>query len=240
MHQLYAQSHGPELEAELMRRHEPLAVQLAKRFAGRGEATDDLCQVARHAMLRALRTYEPHRGTLFSTYAVPTILGALKRQFRDRGWLVRPPRPVQESYLAVCEAREALQARLGRFPTATEIAGHLGLAVEDVLESEKAGGGRRAVSLEGTTQPHDDGPVEAVTSDRGAQMMAAEHCSAVGEWVRALPEAERDVIVMSFFWDLSQGQVAALLGISQSTVSRVRRRALERLRRLHRQEVDAA
>jgi RNA polymerase sigma-B factor len=239
MHELYAQSHSPELEAELMRRHEPMAVQLAKRFARRGEATDDLCQVARQAMLRALRAYEPHRGALFSTYATPTIVGALKRHFRDRGWLVRPPRSVQESYLAVCGAREALQAKLGRFPTVPEIARHLGLAVDDVLESDKAGGWRYPVSLEGFTQPGDV-PIEALTSDTGAQMMAAEHGCAVVEWVEALPETERCVIVMSILWDLSQTQVAALLGTSQSTVSRVQRRALERLRRWHRLEMEAA
>ena len=101
VHQMYAESHDPGLEAELIRRHRPLAIDLSSRLSHRGEATDDLHQVATIALLRALRNFDPYRGARFATYAVPTILGPLKRHFRDQGWAVRPPRRVHDTYLVV-------------------------------------------------------------------------------------------------------------------------------------------
>jgi RNA polymerase sigma-B factor len=238
-HRLYAESHDPRLEAELVRHHEPLAAHLANRFAHRGEAVEDLRQVALVAILRALRSYDPGRGVRFSTYAVPTVLGALKRHFRDRAWLVRPPRRVQEVYLVVHEVAERLHEQLGRSPTVPEIADAAGLAPDEVIEGLEARGGRRAVPLEAPLR-HEQGPtVASAASDGGASEAGIHDRALVSELVRRLQGPEREVIMLSFLSELTQKQIAARLGTSQSTVSRVRRHALQRLRALH-DEVHAA
>ena len=229
----YAAGHSPALEAELLRRHNPLAEQLAGRFAHRGEPLEDLRQVARLALLGALRSYDPDRGTALSTYAVPTIVGALKRHFRDRGWLVRPPRRLQEAYLAVQGATSELEAGLGRPPTAAEVARHAGLPVADVTASLMAAGGRHAAWVDrGGIERRAGGPDEA-EGDEDAAMAGAEDACAVEALVRALPDVERRVVTLSFFHGLSQTQIASHMGTSQSTVCRLRQRALDRMRALY-------
>lgn len=239
-HRRYAESHGRELEAELLAHHRPLADHLAARFAHRGETPEDLRQVALMALLRALRSFDPGRGAQFSSYAVPCILGALKRHFRDRSWLVRPPRRVQERYLTVHQALEELQVALGRSPTVTEIADCVGIDADEVIESLEASGGRRAVPIDAAGGRDDPRSVHPELSDGGTQAMRAEDRALVSLLVQRLPANEREVIVLSFFSGLTQGQVAARLGTSQSTVSRTQRLALQRLRALSREEVDAA
>jgi RNA polymerase sigma-B factor len=239
-HRCYAESHDPGLEAALLQYHEPLAAHLAKRFSHRGEAPDDLRQVALMAMLRALRGYDPDRGAQFSTYAVPSILGALKRHFRDRAWLVRPPRRVQEAYLVVHEVAERLQEELGRSPTLHEIAVDAGLAVDEVIESLEASGGRRAVPLDAPLRHDDEATVASAASDGGAEAAGVDDRALVAQLVRRLPADQRQVILLSFFSQLTQKQIAARLGTSQSTVSRVRRLALARLRSLRASEAHAA
>jgi RNA polymerase sigma-B factor len=239
-HRRYVQSHDAELEAELLRYHEALAVRLATRFAHRGEAPEDLRQVALLAMLRALRSYDPERGAQFSTYAVPSILGALKRHFRDRAWLVRPPRRIQETYLLVHGLVERLHEELGRSPTVREIAQASGLNPDEVVESLEASGARRAVRLEGRVRPDDESTVASAVSDDRADVTAAEDRFVLAELLRRLPRQERDVIVLSFVSGLTQKEIAARLGISQSMVSRARRIALARLRAWHDDEENAA
>jgi RNA polymerase sigma-B factor len=239
VHERYWQSRDPELEAELMRRHEPLAIQLAKSFSHRGEPLDDLCQVARLALLRALRNYDPHRSSQFSTYAVPTIVGALKRHFRDRGWLVRPPRRVQEGYLTVSKAIEDLGSELGRHPTVAEIAHRTGLGRVDVVASLQAKGGRRAVSLDAPPTGQDAACADAL-SDQGAHVERTDDWLLMAELVRLLPKAEREVVNLWVFGGLTQSEIATVLGTSQSSVSRVRRRALDHLRALHGDGATAA
>ncbi len=192
------------------------------------------------ALLRALRSYDPERGAQFSSYAVPSIVGALKRHFRDRAWLVRPPRRVQETYLTVHQALEELHLGLGRSPTVREIADHVGLCADQVIESLEAGGGRRAAPFQLAPGTADEHGAETVVSDGGSQATRAEDGALLSQLVQRLPANERDVIVLSFFSGLTQGQVAARLGTSQSTVSRTRRIALQRLRALSHDEVDAA
>jgi RNA polymerase sigma-B factor len=229
---LYCESHDRELEDELLRQHEPLAVRLAMRFSHRGEALDDLSQVARVALLAALRGYDPSRGVRFSSYAVPTIAGALKRHFRDRGWLVRPPRRTQEAYLAVGKATEDLSAELGRWPTAGEVSERTGLALHEVIAGIEAGGLRRTLSLNRLEVAHDDIAPQALLHDDGRQIAVFEDHFAASELVCLLRDVEREVVVMSFFGELSQTQIAARLGVSQSTVCRLRRQALNRLKRV--------
>jgi RNA polymerase sigma-B factor len=229
---LYCEWHDRELEDELLRHHDPLAVQLATRFSHRGEALDDLSQVARLALLAALRRYDPRRGVKFSSYAVPTIVGALKRHFRDRGWVVRPPRHIQEAYLAVSKAIEDLSAELGRWPTAGDVSERTGLALDEVIAGLEAGGRRRMLSLDRVEVAHGESAPQANLHDDGRQIAVLEDRSEASELVGLLPDREREVVVMSFFDDLSQSQIAARLGVSQPTVSRLRRQALSRLRRM--------
>ena len=240
IHRRYWEARDPELEAELLRRHEPLALRLAAGFSHRGEPYEDLCQVARIALLRALRNYDPDRAAQFSTYAVPTIVGALKRHFRDRGWLVRPPRRLQEAYLAVSKASEDLGAELGRAPTVQEIVASTGLATRDVTASFQAMGGRRPVPLEVQARRGDGGVPAAVASDHGAQVARLDDELAVAQLLALLPEAERAVTNLWLFDGLTQGQIATRLGTSQSTVSRLRRQALDRLRALQDDDATAA
>jgi RNA polymerase sigma-B factor len=229
LHRLYAETHEQCHEAELLRRHERLALQLVRNFSHRGEESDDLCQVALLALVRALRKYDPDRGTKFSTYAVPSILGELKRHFRDRGWVVRPPRRIQEAYLIVSSAVEELGAEVGRAPTREEVAEHVGLAVSDVVEGLEASLVRRAVPLGALLERDDDRAVDEALSTDGGHSRAEEQLF-VSQLVELLPKAERDVVILSFCSDLTQSEIAGVLGVSQSTVSRLRREALDRLR----------
>jgi RNA polymerase sigma-B factor len=229
-HNRYAESRDPRLEAELLERHKPLAVQLANRFLHSGEATDDLLQVALLALLGALRRYDPERGANFSTYANPVVTGALKRHLRDQGWLMRPPRRVQEAYIVAQAAIDDLHARLKREPVVTEIADHVGLSLRDVINGIEAGGGRRASPLPGTWQGEDDHAGDVAARDAGSSIAGVEDRCFVSQLVQSLPKAEREVLVLSFFAGLTQSDIAVKLGVSATTVCRLRRRGLRHLR----------
>jgi RNA polymerase sigma-B factor len=201
------------------------------RFSHRGEALDDLCQVALLALLRALRNFDPNRGAQFSTYAIPTIVGALKRHLRDRGWLVRPPRRTQHAYLEVTAASEQLGAELHRTPTGAEIAEYMSVPVDHVKNALEARGGRYPVPFDVALDARGAHAGEALVSDKGAQVARAEDQLFMGQLVGRLPEGEREVLALTFC-GLTQGEIAARLGTSQSTVSRLRRRGIGRLRLL--------
>jgi RNA polymerase sigma-B factor len=239
-HARYAESHDARLEAELLHRHEALAVQLANRFVNRGEPAEDLRQVALLALLRAIRNYDPGRGARFSTYATPVILGALKRHLRDRGWLVRPPRRVQEVYLAANAAIEDLHKRLGREPIAVEIAEHTGLPLREVVRGLNASGARHATPLPMPglhgLEPTDD----LAERDLGSPVSRSDDRCFLDELLRTLSNGQRQVLALSFFADLTQSQIAARLGVSQSTVCRLRRQALRQLRMVCSQSTTAA
>jgi RNA polymerase sigma-B factor len=223
LHSRYADSPTPELETVLLQRYQGLAGQLASRFKQRGASADDLRQVALLALVRALRRFDPGRGAQFSTYAEPSILGELKRYFRDHGWLVRPPRTVQENYLAVFDAVGFLEGHLGRAPTVDEVADYAAVPETAVLESFRAAGGRRG-SL------HDDTTFEQGLGDDGMAMLAAENSVLVDQLIGRLSEDQRRVVLLSYFTDLPQREIAARLGLSELTVSRLRRRALDLMR----------
>jgi len=240
LHRCYATAHDPWLEQELLRYHEPLATCFSMRFTGRGEALEDLRQVALLALLQALRSYDPDRGAQFSSYAVPSIVGALKRHFRDRAWLVRPPRRVQETYLVVHAVAARLHEELGRPPSVPELADATGLAQHEVIMGLNARRGRCCVPLEMPLRYDDAEVIASAASDGGAGSAGAHDRALASELVRHLHGRERDVIVLSFFFELTQEQIATRLGTSQSTVSRTRRIALQRLRGFHDEAVDAA
>ena len=144
LHERYAADDDPEVEAELLRRHSGLAYAIVNRFAGRGEPIDDLEQIALVGLWLALRRFDPGRGLRFSTFATATVLGELKRHLRDKAWLVRPPRTVQEAYLATRWARDELEHELAREPTVAELASATNLSAAQVLDGLAAVGGRVA------------------------------------------------------------------------------------------------
>jgi RNA polymerase sigma-B factor len=217
---------------ELVLRFMPLARQLASRYRHAGEPQEDLVQVACVGLLKAVDRFEPERGNGFTKYAVPTILGELKRHFRDKGWAVHVPRATQELALKVSEALSTLPARIGRSPRPRDIAHEVGAPVEQVLEAMEAATAYEAASLDAPRPGGDDDDgwslADTVASEeRGYQLVE------IGEALRgsigALPERERLILKLRFEQDLTQSEIATQVGVSQMHVSRLLRRSLDRL-----------
>jgi len=217
---------------ELVKRFLPLARQLARRYQRGNEPLDDLVQVASIGLVKAVDRYDPERGTAFSSYAVPTILGELKRYFRDAGWAVHVPRGMQERVMNVNNSISKLSRELGRSPTAHEIASDINEDVELVLEAMEAAIAYDAVSLDTPrTSEEEDGDTYADTvGEVDERFELIEYTSAIGPTLRALPERDRLVLKLRFEDDLTQLEIAERIGVSQMHVSRLIRRALKRLR----------
>ena len=217
---------------ELVERFLPLARQLARRYQRGNEPLDDLVQVASIGLVKAVDRFDPSRGTAFSSYAVPTILGELKRYFRDSGWAVHVPRGMQERVMSVNQSMAKLAREYGRSPTAAEVASDLDLTPEAVLEAMEASVAYDAISLDTPrTSDEEDGDTYADTMgviDERFEMV--EYKSAIGPTMRALPERDRLVLKLRFEDDLTQLEIAERIGVSQMHVSRLIRRALKRLR----------
>jgi RNA polymerase sigma-B factor len=229
---LYHEEGEVSARDELVSRFLPLARQLARRYQRGNEPLDDLVQVASIGLVKAVDRFDPQRGTAFSSYAVPTILGELKRYFRDVGWAVHVPRGMQERVMTVNQAIGRLSRTLGRSPTAAEIANETGLQLELVLEALEAAIAYDAVSLDTPrTSEEEDGDTYADTvgaiDDR---FELIEYTSAIGPTMRALPPRDRLVLKLRFEQDLTQLEIAERIGVSQMHVSRLIRRALKRLR----------
>lgn len=229
----YAEDRSPAVREELVERLMPLARRLATRYAGGAEPFDDLVQVASEALVKAIDRFEPERGTAFSTFAVPTILGELKRHFRDRGWSVHVPRDVQERILKVEAALAELPARLGRGPTVDDLAERLGLGVEEVLEAMHASQGHRAVSLDAslpTGEGEEPVPLGERVGHEDLGYDTVEYGAAIGPTLAQISARDREILHMRFVEDLTQSEIAERVGISQMHVSRILRTTLERLR----------
>jgi RNA polymerase sigma-B factor len=222
--------HGDAAAREaLVERFLPLARQLARRYQRGGEPLDDLVQVASLGLLKAIDRFEPDRSTAFSSFAVPTILGELKRHFRDRGWSVRVPRDLQEMTVRVDRTAEELSGELGRAPTPAEIAEHIGITTEQVLEAREAAGAYRAVSLDRPREEDEDDASEWMgIEDPGFGV--AEDAATVERLMTVLSDREREVLRLRFGEDLTQSEIGARVGVSQMHVSRLIRQALARLR----------
>lgn len=219
------------LRDELVEEHVPLARFLARRFVDRGEALDDLLQVALLGLLKAVDRFDPGRGLRFSTFATPTIVGELKRHFRDRGWAVRVPRRVQELHVQLSRLVGTLSQELGRSPTPLEIAERAGASEEDVLEAMEAGGMYRLVSLDGTLSDDADAPelsFQLGELDRGFDRV--ERRAELEGLLEELPDRERRIVLLRYFDGLTQSEIATQVGISQMHVSRLLTRSLEALR----------
>ena len=219
---------GPDREA-LILAHLPLVRSLARRYANRGESLDDLVQVGTVGLIKAVDRYDPARGHALASFAAPTILGEIRRHFRDRAWSVRPPRSLQDAHAQVSEAVERLSGELGHTPSVAEIARDTGLEPDDVLDATLVGGAYRPLSLSRPPAGSDDeDPIELGTDDGGFE--AAEDRAALGGGLSRLPARERVILHLRFSEGLSQSQIAERVGISQMHVSRLIRRALETLR----------
>ncbi|HET8975790.1 MAG TPA: SigB/SigF/SigG family RNA polymerase sigma factor [Solirubrobacterales bacterium] len=235
----YARERSPQVREELVQRFMPLARRLAARYAGGAEPYDDLVQVASVGLVKAIDRFDPERGTAFSTFAVPTILGELKRHFRDRGWSVHVPRDVQERILKVERALAELPARLGRAPTISDIAERLQVTDEQVLEAMHASQGHHAVSLDASSS-HGDAEEPAPLGERiGAEDLGfdtVEYGAAIQPTLQSISERDRKVLHLRFVEDLTQSEIAEQVGVSQMHVSRILRSTLDKLREAVRED----
>ena len=228
----YHRESDPSAREALVERFLPLARQLARRYQRAGEPLDDLVQVASLGLLKAIERFDPARETAFSSFAVPTILGELKRHFRDKGWSVRVPRDLQELAVKVDRVGEDMGRELGRAPTPGEIAERVGATPEQVFEAREAAGAYRAVSLDrprGEDSEEGDPFAEAFgVEDPGFSQ--AEHAATVERLMGALSEREREVLRLRFEEDLTQSEIGRRVGVSQMHVSRLIRQSIARLR----------
>jgi RNA polymerase sigma-B factor len=225
----FASDRDPALRAELIEEHLYLVERLARRFESRGEPFDDLVQAGSIGLIKAVDRFDPDLGYEFVAYASTTILGELKRHFRDRGWSIRASRRVQELYLELGPAVETLTHRHGRSPTMPEVAAEIGATEDAVLEAMEAGFGYRAPSLDAP------GPEGGSLGDRVGEHdknfdLVDSRVTVMPE-LAALPERERNLITMRFVEELSQVEIAERLGISQMHVSRLLARSLATLQR---------
>ena len=216
---------------ELVERFLPLARDLALRYTYTDELFDDLLQVASLGLIKAIDRFEPGRGTKFTSYAAPTILGELKRHFRDKGWALHVPRDLQERTLAVTRETETLSKSLGRSPKVSEVANSLGCSVEAVLEAQEASASYEAASLDAPTSREDDeaAPLIDLLGGEDVAYELVESRDAIASTWKALPDVERKVVELRFMHDLTQREIGDQIGYSQMHVSRLLRRALNRL-----------
>jgi RNA polymerase sigma-B factor len=227
----YARTGDVALRDELVAAHLGLAEYLARRFANRGEPLDDLVQVASLGLLKAVGRYEPDRGVEFSTYATHTIVGELKRHFRDKGWAIRAPRRMQELYLRLGKVVATLGQELGRSPTISELAVEVEVSEEEVLEALEAGQAYRFASLDAPPAGDTDG--DTLASRLGvedAEFDDAERRATLSPLLAQLPAREQLILHMRFFEGLTQSEIASRLGISQMHVSRLLARSVAQLR----------
>ncbi|GAA4966167.1 SigB/SigF/SigG family RNA polymerase sigma factor [Kineococcus glutinatus] len=214
------------LREALLRRHLQLADHLARRFSGRGEPHDDLVQVATIGLIKALDRFDASRGVPFPAYAIPTMLGEVKRHFRDRGWALRVPRRMQETGRALADAREALTHELGRAPTVAELAARTGRDADEVVEVLESANAYATVPLD--VAAPDVGAAHLGATDE--QLERVDNREALRPLLARLPARERRILALRFVRGMSQSQIAAEVGISQMHVSRLLSRTLAQLR----------
>ena len=228
--QAYAVSRDPELRERIILAYLGLADRLASRFrTSRGTTPEDLIQTARAGLIAAVDRYDPDYGTPFAPYAVACVVGEVKRYLRDTSWRLHVPRPRKEQALRLCRAADQLHQRWGRSPTTLELAEHLELGEEEVLEGLAAAGSRLEVSLDQPAGDEGDLRLGDLVPAPGARE-EPEDLLALPSLVSRLPALEREVILLRFFQELDQYEIAARVGFSQMHISRLQRRALARMR----------
>jgi RNA polymerase sigma-B factor len=230
----YHRTRDEAVRDELVEAYLGLARAMARRFSHRGELLDDLVQIAYVGLLAAIERFDPEREVEFTTFAIPTIRGELKRHFRDQGWALHVPRRVKQLHVALNEAVGSLTQRLGRSPLVPELAREIGVTEEQVLEVLEAGWSYRAASIDdsrgGADDDHDSSPASTLGS-LDVRLATLEDRLTVSPLLKALPARERVILHLRFFSGLTQSQIADELGISQVHVSRLLTRSLDRLRR---------
>jgi RNA polymerase sigma-B factor len=225
----YQESHSQELREELIEAHLGLVEYLSRRFAGRGEPLEDLIQVATIGLIKAVDRFDPEREVEFSTYATPTIVGELKRHFRDKGWAVRVPRRLQELNLQLGEIMGQLAQKLGRSPTVAEMAGAAGTTEEEVLEGLDSAHAYTLTSLDAPAGDEDLALREQIgTEDEALELL--EYRTSLMPLLEELPPRERTMLYLRFFRGMTQSEIAERLGISQMHVSRLLAKTLATLR----------
>ena len=227
---------------ELVERFLPLARKLARRYSGAHEPFDDLFQVASYGLLKALDRFDPERGIAFSSFAVPTIVGELKRYFRDLGWSVHVPRGAQELALKIQRAQQELTTRTGRSPTVHDLAQYMELSIEQVLDGLEAAAAHHAASLD-VPNDESDGDAGTLADTRGVEdagFALVENSATVAAALHLLSDRERHVLTLRFFEDRTQSEIAAMIGVSQMQISRILRQALARLTELTQSEANDA
>ena len=208
----------------------PMARRLAQRYARRGETLEDLVQVASIGLIRAVDRFDAGRGTPFTAYAIPTIIGEIKRHFRDRTWSIRVPRRLQELRLAINAAHSTLSHTLGRSPTVADVAAHLGVTDEAVIEGLEGARAYQATSLSAPTGADGGTELGETLGATDAGYEAVDQHESLQPALAGLDERDRRIIALRFYGNLTQTQIAAELDLSQMHVSRLLRRALDRLR----------
>ena len=226
----------------LVERFLPLATKLARRYHRGNEPLDDLVQVASVGLLKAVERFDPARGTAFSSFAVPTIAGELKRHFRDKGWAIRVPRDLQELALRVDRATDRLFHELGRAPTASEIADDLGVTIEQVLEAHEAAAAYRADSLDRPSSDDDQDATRVVDTLGGDDpgYHQAVHAATLESMMSVISDREREILRLRFVEDLTQSEIGDRMGLSQMHISRLLRRAVAQLREAAQLSEEAA
>jgi RNA polymerase sigma-B factor len=226
----YGATRDPQIRAQLVERYLPLARYAANHYARRTEPFEDLVQVASLGLLKAIDRFDPSNGATFSSYALPTMLGELRRHFRDRGWAVRPPRTLQEHALLVERTTAELQRALGRSPTVEELSETTRLSHEQVLEAREAAAAHGATSLSAHVGGDDDagelGDMIGVEDDGFAR---ADDRATVDALLRTLTYREREILRLRMEEDLTQSEIGERVGLSQMHVSRLLRQILDKL-----------
>jgi RNA polymerase sigma-B factor len=218
----------PAAREELITANLGLAQQLARRFLHRGEPLDDLVQVASVALVKSVDRFDPARGVDFAAFATRTIIGELKRHFRDKGWAVRASRRVQELYLELGHATASLSQQLGRNPTVAELAEATGATEEAVIEAIEAGQGYRAASIDASESEED--PLSARLGEHDENYDSVDDRVLLGPALATLPQREQSILKMRFVDGLTQSEIAAAVGVSQMHVSRLLSSSLQKLR----------
>jgi RNA polymerase sigma-B factor len=237
----YRATRDPALRGQIVTRHLPLARSIAGSFDTSRVPFDDLLQVASIGLIKAVDRYDPAHGATFATYAVPTIRGEILRYFRDHTWGVRPPRDLQERALELLKASDAMRAEVGRAPSPAELAERVGTSVEDVLDALFASQARDGSPIERPTDEHDEAPPQHASfgvEDSGYDQV--ENAVTAQRLMRDLTDVEHRIVQLRFHHDLTQAEAGRSLGCSQMQVSRIQRRAMDKLTQTAQPESAAA
>ena len=220
-----------EVRDQLVRLHLPLVEHFARRFLNRGEPFDDLLQVGTIGLIKAIDRFDLERGVEFSTYATPTIVGEIKRHFRDRGWAIRVPRRLQELRITITAATAELTQDLGRSPTVKELAGKVGVSEEEVIEGLESANAYSTLSLDAPDNSEDSAlSMMDVIGEDDQALEHVENRETIKPLLEALDPRENHILTLRFFSGMTQSQIAAEIGISQMHVSRLLARTLAQLR----------